>query len=646
MASRSHGHDFAQEFPALADALRGQFQVERELGRGGMAVVYLARDERLDRMVALKVLPATLAAQPQTRERFLREARTAARLAHPNIVPVYRADEAGGSAYFAMAYVDGESLAERVRDRGPLPPVDAVPILRDVAWALAYAHARGVVHRDVKPENILLERATRRTLVTDFGIAHHTTTDPAARLTQDGHVLGTLHFMSPEQVHGEALDGRSDLYALGVVAYHVLSGRLPFEGLAAAGVLVAHATKPAPPLRQVAPGVPAALAAVVDRCLAKAPGDRFPTGEALAEALEEALERALSAGQAAHDVAPLAPGLPARLGEAQAAALWRRAAQLQADALRHKELSGGAVERLGSGRGQPTRDADADAAGYRVSDVAAAAEEAGISRQYVALALAELPQGTLPTDTTGAGVSERQATLLLGTAERSLSVTHVVPAPPARALRALGAVLQQAPYELQLRETLGAHPLDGGVIVFALTGAVVGYMNAAGGGAGAGSVNAYWMQTQQALEARQLQVTLRAVPGDPQRTEVSVTCDLRPGVRRNVRVSQWLAGALGSGAGFFTGAALAKGAAIALSTAVLGPAAAVGLATVGVSLAGYRWAYPGMVNKARREILGALEAVAAAVQSEDVFGALPGPGRRQRLSEDGDGGAATLLSSI
>jgi predicted Ser/Thr protein kinase len=645
MASRPHGHAFAQEFPALADALRGQFQVERELGRGGMAVVYLARDERLDRLVALKVLPATLAAQPQTRERFLREARTAARLAHPNIVPVYRADEAGGSAYFAMAYVDGESLAERVRDRGPLPPVDAVPILRDVAWALAYAHARGVVHRDVKPENILLERATRRTLVTDFGIAHHTTTDPAARLTQDGHVLGTLHFMSPEQVHGDALDGRSDLYALGVVAYHVLSGHLPFEGLAAAGVLVAHATKPAPPLRQVAPDVPAALASVVDRCLAKAPGDRFPTGEALAEALEEALERALSAGLAAQDVRPLAPGLPARLGEAQAAAVWRRAAQLQADALRRQEMTAGAVERLGPGRGQPTRGAVGDAEGYRVSDVAAAAEEAGISRQYVALALAELPQGTLPTDAAVAGVSERHATLFLGTVERSLSVTHVVPAPPARVLRALGVVLQHAPYELQLRETLGAHPLDGGVIVFAFTGAVVGVMNASGG-ARAGNVNAYWMQTQQALEARQLQVTLRAVPGDPQRTEVTVTCDLRPGVRPNVRVSQWLAGALGGGTGFFTGAILAKGAAVALSTAVLGPAAAVGLATVGVSLAAYRWAYPGIMDKARREILGALEAVAAAVQSEDVFGTLPGPGRRQRLSEDGDGGAASLLGSI
>jgi hypothetical protein len=224
-------------------------------------------------------------------------------------------------------------------------------------------------------------------------------------------------------------------------------------------------------------------------------------------------------------------------------------------------------------------------------------------------------------------------------------VSHVVPASPARALRALGVVLQQAPYELQLRETVGAHPLDGGVIVFAFTGAVVGVMSASGG-TSAAAVNRYWMQTQQALEARQLQVTLRVVPGDPQRTEVSVTCDLRPGVRRNVRASQWLAGAVGSGTGFFTGAVLAKGAAVALSTAVLGPAVAVGLATVGAGLAAYRWAYPRIVDKARREILGALEAVAAAVQSEDVFGTLPGPGRYQRLSDGDDGAAAALLTSI
>jgi len=657
-----HDAGFAQEFPALAEALTGQLHVRRELGRGGMGVVFLALDLPLDRLVALKVLPPALAAQPATRERFLREARTAARLAHPNVVPVYRADAGGGTAFFTMAYVEGESLADRLRERGPLPPADAVPILRDVAYALAYAHARGVVHRDVKPENVLLERAagraSARTLVTDFGLARHAdghaaSADPVARLTQDGHLLGTLHYMSPEQVSGEPLDGRSDLYALGVVAFQALSGRLPFEGLPVPAVLVAHATRPAPPLREIAPDVPAALAAVVDRCLAKTPDARYATGEALAEALLAALDQAVAADPARRGAGdlPLPPGLPARLDEAQAGAIWRRAAELQADALRRREVEDAARTHLIAGKderglshGLSAEDVADAAPGYRVTDVALAAEEAGISRQYVALALAELPRGTLPTAAAAAtGVSERGATLFLGTEARSLSASLLIPASPARTLRALGAVLQQAPYELRLQETVGAHPLDGGVIVFALTGAVVGVMNASGG-TGAGNVNAYWMQTQQSLEARQLQVTLRALPDSPERTEVTVTCDVRPGVRRNVRVSQWLAGTIGSGTGLFTGAVLAKGAAVALSAGVLGPAVAVGLATVGASLWAYRYAYPRTLEKARREIHGALEAVAAAVQSEAVFGALPGPGRPRRVESD-DGTAAIIAGA-
>jgi hypothetical protein len=192
---------------------------------------------------------------------------------------------------------------------------------------------------------------------------------------------------------------------------------------------------------------------------------------------------------------------------------------------------------------------------------------------------------------------------------------------------------------LRLQETRGAHPLDGGVIVFALTGVVVGAANAPG--AAAGAINTYWMQTQQGLHARQLQVTLRALPGAPDRTEVTVTCDLRPGVRRNVRTAQWLAGALGGTTGVGTGAVLAKGAAVALSAGVLGPAVAVGLATLGASVWGWRRAYPNSLAKARGEILGALEAVAAAVQSEAVFGTLPGPGRPQRL--DGDDGASAAI---
>ena len=593
----------------VASALAGQYLLERELGRGGMGVVYLARDVKLDRPVALKVLPPALAADAVVRERFLREARTAARLAHPNVVPVYRADEIGGTAFFAMAYVEGESLAERLDARGVMAPADAVRVLRDVAWALAYAHARGVVHRDVKPENILLERATGRALVTDFGIAHQREAldVSAARLTRDGHVLGTLHYMSPEQVGGLPVDGRSDLYALGVVAYLALGGRLPFGDLAGPAVLVAHATRPAPPLHEVRPELPAALAAAVDRCLAKDPDARYATGEQMAEALERALESE-PAGQGTEDGWPA--DLPTSLSEGEAAALWRRAAQLQADAL----------QRLEAARDLRPRPSSGD--GYPLVDVVAAAQEAGISRQYVAMALAERPRdGAAPM--VSSGVDEAQARRFLGTDQRSLAESCIVPAPPARALRALGAVLTQAPYELALRETVGAHPLDGGVIVFDLPGPIVG-----AGGQSATRLNFYWMGTHQQLEARQVQVTLRALAGDPARTELTMSCDLRPGVRRNVRASQWIAGVLGGVGSTITGAVLAKGAAVAVSVGVLGPAAGAGVVLAGASLAWYRWLYPAVIGKARAEMRRALQAVAASLKAEVVFGPPSEPAAR------------------
>lgn len=650
MPPLDHDPTFAREFPALALALQGQFRVERELGRGGMGVVYLAQEMQLERLVALKVLPAHHANQPDTRERFLREARTAAKLAHPNVVPVYRADEAGGTAFFAMAFVDGESLGDRVRDRGPLPPADAVPILRAAAWALAYAHARGVVHRDVKPENILLERSTGRTLVTDFGIAHHTAVSDDARLTQDGYVLGTLHYMSPEQVSGDRLDGRSDLYALGVVAYQVLSGRLPFEGLTMPAVFVAHATKPAPPLRDVAPAIPPMLAAVVDRCLAKHPDERYPTGEALAEALERAIVQ--TSGPLRPDEPALPAGLPERLDEAQAAAIWRRAAQLQVDALHRLEAresllrSGSAASRsAASDSGDAGRSpVESPSSGYRLADVAVAAEEAGISRQYVAMALAELPRGTLPTTAAAAlGVSEREATAFLGTDVRSVGVTVEIAASPGRTLRALGVVLQQAPYELQLRSTVGVHPLDGGVIVFDLPGPIVGTS------APAAAINFYWMATRQQLEARQVQVTLRVVPGRApgmvEHTAVTMTADLRPGVRRNVRVSQAMAAAIGGGGGFFTGAALAGGALAAVSAPIIGAAVGVGAGIAAICLYGYRRFYPTVVEKAEAEMRRALEAIDGALKSESVFGTLPGPGRSGRGTAT-DGGGDDLITMI
>src|SRR5688572_27610071 len=217
----------SDEFLELQAALAGEYSLQRELGRGGMGVVYLARDVQLDRDVAIKVLPSHLARTAESRERFVREARTAAGLSHPHIVPIHRVGEAGGFVFFVMSYVDGETLGERLRTRGPLPPAEAARVLREVAWALAYAHGRGIVHRDVKPDNILLEGGTGRALVTDFGIAHGGAT-PGPE-TEPGRIMGTAHFMSPEQAADEPIDGRSDLYSLGVVGYVAVSGRLPFE---------------------------------------------------------------------------------------------------------------------------------------------------------------------------------------------------------------------------------------------------------------------------------------------------------------------------------------------------------------------------------------------------------------------------------
>jgi serine/threonine-protein kinase len=242
---------------------------------------------QLDRDVAIKVLPVHLAHTPAARERFLREARMAAGLSHPHIVPIHRVSETGGFVFFVMSYVEGETLGERLRTRGPLPPADASRILREVAWALAYAHGRGIVHRDVKPDNILLEASTGRALVTDFGIAHGGD-DPG--VADPAKVMGTSHFMSPEQAAGDPIDGRSDIYALGVVGYLTVSGRLPFEAPNVPALLLRQATEEPPSVMRAAPGLPPALGVAIDRCLARDPAGRFAHGESLAEALAPAPE--------------------------------------------------------------------------------------------------------------------------------------------------------------------------------------------------------------------------------------------------------------------------------------------------------------------------------------------------------------------
>ena len=273
----------------LRKALGDRYAIEDELGRGGMGAVYRARDLRLDRPVALKVLPAEFANDPTLRERFLRETRTAASFSHPNIIPVHAIEERDGILAFAMGFVEGETVAQRVRRGGPLGVRELVRLLQDVGYALAYAHGRGVVHRDIKPDNIMLERATGRALLMDFGIARTVlSTSVAEGLTRVGESVGTPQYMSPEQAVGDNLDGRSDIYSLGLVAWYAVTGTAAITGDNTAQILARQLTEVLPPVESQRPEIPAALALAINRCVLKAPDARFATAEALVEAIDDA----------------------------------------------------------------------------------------------------------------------------------------------------------------------------------------------------------------------------------------------------------------------------------------------------------------------------------------------------------------------
>lgn len=278
----------------IRSALAQEYEVLRLLGRGGMAAVYLARERALGRLVAIKVLDPVLGDSPGYRTRFEREAATAAQLQHPNIVPIYRVGEAGGLAFYVMAYVEGESLGDRIRLRGRLSIPEAARLVREVATALASAHRRGIIHRDVKPHNVLIDRETSRAMVTDFGIARTVSTEPAAdpdgeHLTGIGMVMGTPRYMSPEQAAGTRdLTPASDLYALGVIFYELVAGQYPYRLSTPPNFQLAHLTQSPIPIVSHIGDFPRPVEEVINRLLAKDPADRPQSGDDVCTALDAA----------------------------------------------------------------------------------------------------------------------------------------------------------------------------------------------------------------------------------------------------------------------------------------------------------------------------------------------------------------------
>jgi beta-lactam-binding protein with PASTA domain len=296
-------HDTSGDSADLAASpLDGRYRILSKLGSGGMADVYLARDESLGRLVAIKVLKERLAADAEFVERFRIEAQAAASLNHPAIVAVYDRGKAGASPYIAMEYVDGESLKQRVRRKGRLSPDEAAATALAVLGALQVAHARHIVHRDVTSANVLVDEAGG-VKVADFGIARM----GASALTRTGAMLGTSSYLSPEQAQGRSADERSDLYSLGVVLFEMLTGRLPFSGENDLAVAMQHVSAAPPNPRTLTPGVPEAYAAVVMKALNKQPADRYQNAQEFAAALRAAVD----GGHALPAATPAPPAVPA-----------------------------------------------------------------------------------------------------------------------------------------------------------------------------------------------------------------------------------------------------------------------------------------------------------------------------------------------
>jgi serine/threonine-protein kinase len=269
----------------LAQALNGRYEIERELARGGMARVYLARDVRHDRPVALKVLTAELGAAAGA-ERFLREIQVVGRLRHPHIVPLYDSGEAAGQVYYVMPYIKGESVRERIARTGAFPPDEAARLASEVADALKYAHSEGVIHRDIKPDNIMLDE--HHALVMDFGIARGLAASASGSLTGTGLLIGTPAYMSPEQAAGDTVDARTDIYSLGCVLYEMLAGKPPFTGATAHAVMAQRFASPTPSLAALESTTPPALQAAVGKAMSLMPDERYQTAAEMIAAIDSA----------------------------------------------------------------------------------------------------------------------------------------------------------------------------------------------------------------------------------------------------------------------------------------------------------------------------------------------------------------------
>ncbi len=314
-------------FSVLGAALADHYELVKEAGRGGMATVYLARDLKHDRDVAIKVLHQDLGASIGP-DRFLREIKVAANLQHPNILPLFDSGQAAGLLYYVMPYVEGESLADRLESEGQLAVEFAVQVTREVAEALDHAHKHGIIHRDIKPDNVML--IGKHAIVADFGISRAVEAGQGESLTQTGMAVGTPLYMSPEQAAGAKIDGRADIYSLGCMLYELLSGEPPFTGKTASAIMARHAMEELPDIRIVRPTVPDELQDAIDQATAKTPADRFATAGEFAEALGEAQLIVSSERLTARRTAQRRAHSPRRVNRGSRRMLWGAAAVVAA----------------------------------------------------------------------------------------------------------------------------------------------------------------------------------------------------------------------------------------------------------------------------------------------------------------------------